>query len=402
MNNLNEKKIALIMIIIIISFISLVDATNIGVSPASLSYKKVLRGGYSEKSVVISIDSSKKIDLELIPRGDIANWINFSSFNISASRDKPVYLKLSVNPPRDIPNGNYSGFLRVISSGLGESIEGNAVGIVRSSIDLSIIVEVIDVELIDCSATNYLVNSVEEGENLIFNLKVDNNGNIRLKPKVIINVWDQDQISILKSQDYIGPEIFPTTSGNFLFRLDSKDLKIGQYWVDISVPECYSSSTLTFDVLEEGSLKADGSILGIVINKTGNAFQTIPMKVLFKNTGMKETSAQFKGKISLNDRVEQILESEKINVPVGEINEYNFYFTPEKIGKYVVSGRVYYSSKKTFEASSIIEIFGRKSNINSIIIFLIYFVLISLIIFMILKIRHEKRRYTSKIRKIWK
>ena len=37
-----------------------------------------------------------------------------------------------------------------------------------------------------------------------------------------------------------------------------------------------------------------------------------------------------------------------MNVPIGETNDFEFYFTPQEPGKYVVSGRVYYDGKKTF------------------------------------------------------
>lgn len=401
-----RKKIILIFVLVSIFIqtvcIFCVSAANIGVSPASLNFKQVLRGGYSEKSIVISTDSLKAVTVEIKPRGEITSWLNFSVMNFTVSRDKLYSLKISVTPPADMPNGNYTGFLRLMTSGFGEGIEGHAVGIVKSTLDLAINVEVTDIEIVECSASNFKVQSVEKGDDIVFNLDVFNNGNIRLKPRIKIELWDKDQISIVKSQEFLEKEILPTTQKSLTIKFKSSNLEIGQYWSDVSVIDCYALQTLTFDILEEGALKAEGVLLGIVVRGIAEVDETVPIKIRFKNTGEKGVEAYFKGKITLGEKIVQLLETEKISVPISEIQEFSLFFTPKKSGKYIISGRVFYANKKTFESSATLEAISKKLNLSSFIVPLVYIILILLIAFLFYKIRKEKKSYLSKLKKLKK
>ena len=120
----------------------------------------------------------------------------------------------------------------------------------------------------------------------------------------------------------------------------------------------------------------------------------------FKNTGEKEVDAQFKGKITRGNEIIQLLESEIEKVPRGQTNDFNFYFTPEKSGEYIISGRVYYSSKKTFESSTEINVISKEISLKSGILLLVYVLLILSIFYLIFKIRKERVRFSRRIRRI--
>src|SRR3989339_655235 len=390
-----------LLIVILFNFLfmlNFVSCANVGLSPAKMNFENVMRNGYSEKTAVISADTDYPINLELSARGEIAEWLNFTKKNITVSKDKPYYLKISVTPPSDIPNGNYSGFLRVLTSSLdGESGEG-VVGKIISSLDLAIKVQVTDIEEVSCSAKDFDILSVEEGDDIILKMNVLNSGNVRLKPTVLVEIWDQDQIEILKTEELIANEILPTLDGNIEFRLDSKGLDLGQYWSSVSVLECYSNELLTFDILKEGALTVKGELLGILTPGKMNVGDTTTIIVNFKNQGEKEVEAQFKGKISLGGRIVQILESEKLNIGINEVDKFNFYFTPQKAGQYVISGRVYYSGKKTFESSAILEAISDKNFISKLFLPFIYICFILVISILFYKIRKERKIYLNKLR----
>jgi hypothetical protein len=399
MKKTKKNIIYLILAIDIIFIISSIDSTIVGVSPPEIYFNNVLRNGYSVRTMVISIDSPEPITVEIKTRGEISDWLNFSDRIFNVSKDKPYQLRVSVTPPSDTPSGNYSGFLSIVTGGFGQGLEGQAVGIIRSAVEPFINVGVVDTEIIDCSASKFSVESVEKGDEIVFKLRVSNKGNIRMKPKINIDVWDQDQISIIKNQDFQKQEILPTVEDEFVLRMNSGDLEIGQYFVEITVPECYSSETLTFDVLEPGALKSSGILTSILVPKTVNVYETTQIIANFKNNGEKEVSSQFKGKVSREGKIIQILESEKVSVPVDSLDEFNFYFTPKETGKYVVSGRVYYSNKKTFELSSSFDVIGKK-NYFSFFIYLVYGVLIFLIVILFYKINKERRSYSSKLKNL--
>jgi hypothetical protein len=383
-------------------FLKQTSAINVGVSPATLFFEEVLRSGYSERTVVISVDSEEPVAIQLTPRGEITEWINYSANNFSVSKRNPYILTISVTPPSDAPNGNYTGFLRIMTSEFGEGVEGHAVGIVRTALDLSMIVEVTDIEVRNCRAYEFNVESVEKGDDIVFNFQVENNGNIRLEPRISIDIWDRDQTEIVKSQEFSNQEILPTTKKDFQARMDSDDLNLGQYWAEISVIDCYSKETLTFDVLEPGALKAEGVLLSILTNKTAETGETVPVDVGFKNTGEKEVEAYFKGRASLGEKIVQILETDKINVPVDSIEHFTLFFTPEEPGRYIISGRVFYSSKKTFESSTVIDVFSTGFSLNRVFVPLAYTLLIVIIGILFFKIRKERKSYSNKLRMLGK
>jgi hypothetical protein len=395
-----KEKTALILLTAIILNLSLASCANIGISPATIFFKQVLRGGYAERTVVISIDSSDLVNVSIFPRGDIVNWLNFSAYNFSVSKISPHQLKISVTPPADMPNGNYTGVLRVTTEGLGKGAEGQATGIVRASVDLAMITEVTDVESVACRASGFEVISAEKGEDIIFKMKVDNDGNIRLKPRLTIDIWDQDQISVIKKVEESGKEILPTTRGDIIIRVPTNDLEPGQYWVDVSALDCFAQQTLTFDVLEPGALKENGVLLGIIAKTWNEIGDTVPILINFKNTGEKEVSAQFRGKITSGDKIVQLLETEKLSVLPSETTNFSLYFTPNMPGKYIVSGRVFYNKKRTFESSAVMNVNPKKFGLKSALIYIVYAVLVIGAGLLVYKIRKERRVYFRKIKEL--
>jgi hypothetical protein len=395
-----SKKIVFVLAICFLFIFKAVLAVNLGISPASVDFPNVLRGGYSERWIVISADSDRPILAEVDTLGDIKEWINFSVQVFNVSKGNPYYLKVSVIPPLDTPNGNYTGFLRVKTGDMGSGVEDHFVGIVKSTLNLKISLIVTDIESLECSVSSLSVDSAEQGDDILFHADISNNGNVKLRPNVNIGLWDQEQISKVGNFEFHLDEILPTTKANFTLRVKSSGLEIGQYWAEFLSRECYFSQTLTFDILKEGALKASGILSGIATKKSAQLGETVLLLAKFKNTGEKEIDAQFKGQISKDGKIVQILDSEKVNVGILRTNDFSFYFTPGKTGKYVISGRVYYSGKKTFESSTTIDIFSKKFKFSSLILPLVYLFLALLIFYMGFKIRKERKAYSEKLRRI--
>ncbi|PIN89395.1 hypothetical protein COU57_06195 [Candidatus Pacearchaeota archaeon CG10_big_fil_rev_8_21_14_0_10_32_14] len=110
---INKKYIILIGISLSLFFINLVSSQSIiGVSPGELYYKDVLRGGYAEKSVLVIANSEEPVDIEIEGLGAMKSWFNYTK-KFTLDDGKNFQLVISVSPPPDIPNGNYTGFVRV-------------------------------------------------------------------------------------------------------------------------------------------------------------------------------------------------------------------------------------------------------------------------------------------------
>jgi len=392
-NNLSK---ILVMSILLVYTLSFVSSVNIGISPASVKFEDVVRNGYAERYIVVSADSESPVEVELTPRGEIKDWISYPEETFKVSRDKPYYVKVSITPPVDTPNGNYSGFIKFLTTSQAQNIEDHAVGKILSSLDLALSVGVTDIEVKDCSAKNIKITSVEQGDDVVLSMDVLNKGNVKLNMRALFDVWDQDQISVVKSEEFFGQSILPTVEEPVEFRFTSSDMDLGQYWGELSLVECLQESLLTFDVLEEGALKSKGILLNILSKREAKTKETVAFAANFKNTGEKEVTAEFKGKATLNGVIVQTFESEKLKVAQDMIDEFSFFFTPQKAGKYVVSGRVYYDGKKTYEVSTTLDVLSSGFSVMPVV----YGILIFVIIFFVVKIRHDKKVYREKLRRL--
>jgi hypothetical protein len=381
-----------ILVITFISIISFVSSANIGISPASTYFGGVLRGGYAEKIVTITINSDTPTRVSISPRGDVAEWLTFNAKEFEVSKNKPYYLKIILQPSVDIPNGNYSGFLRITTSGKGNAVEGQATGIVNAALDLYIGVDITDVEFSSCIASNFNVESAEKGDDILFRLNVYNGGNVRLSPTIKIDVWNQEKTEIVKQMEFTNEIIIPTTEKELIIKMSSSDLDIGQYWAEVTSVECYASETLTFDVLEEGALKAQGTLRSIISPPWIKVDDTTLIEALFENNGEKTVNARFQGEITIGGKIIQILESESTSVNIGGLETFKFYFTPKKEGRYIVNGIVLYDGKRTFEKSTVINVERKGFGFDQLKIIVIYVVLILAISFLAYKIGKEKKR----------
>ena len=401
--NLKKGWMKIMLIFIGMSLmINLISAANIGISPAKINFENVLRGGYAEKFVIIVIDSPETVKINISVRGDIAEWIFFEEKEFEIKNGEPYYLKVMVTPPEDIPNGNYSGFIRVRTYGSGNAIEGQATGIVNAALDLNVNVEVTDMEILYCQANQFSVESAEKGDPIIFSSEVSNLGNIRLKPVFRVEIWEENQIEMIKEEEFIGEEISPTTSKKIIWNMESDDLELGQYWAEVYSIDCYNSQTLTFDVLEEGALKASGILTKIIAPPWVEKDDTTAIKAYFENNGEKTVNAIFKGEITLNGKIVQILQSEPASISIGDTNEFNFYFTPGEVGKYIVTGRVFYDGKRSFEKSTIINVTDSGFKWSKLKMPAIYLVLLTAIAFLFYKIQKEREKYKKDLRRLKK
>ena len=297
----------IILIASLIFLLQIISAANVGVSPADVKFEKVLRGGYAERPITVTIDAERETEITVETYGDTASWINYSSNGLKVSKGNPLRIIASVSPPADTPNGNYSGFLRIKSTGLGSGETGHATGIVIPALDVQIITQVTDEEIVSCQASNFKISNAEEGDDVILTLDIENRGNIRINPKTVLDIWDQTSTNLVDQKEFYPDQISPTTKGEFVFKVPSKDLELGQYWVDVSVPDCFSSRTLTFDILEEGALYAAGVLERIAVGPWADIGDIVSISAIFKNTGEKALEARFVGKVTYENKIIQLI-----------------------------------------------------------------------------------------------
>jgi hypothetical protein len=385
--------LAFAWIFLVISLSGISSAQVLGVSPANIDFSKVMRGGYAERQIAITMNSETPTEVRLETRGEAGEWISFPDNLFQVSRNSPGIVVVSVEPPEDMPNGNYSAFIRVrlVPSSSG-SQEGHATITSQTVVDIAVNVEITDIEFLSCSARGFSIESVEKGDDLVLSMEFMNLGNIRMRPSVRVEIWDQEYTRAVKNLELSGESVLPTRREKATFRIPTNDMDIDQYWMNVESVECLSSDSLTFDIYEPGTLRADGMITGIFGKAWAEVGETVPILISFKNTGQKSVLAQFRGQITLNGRIVQLLESERIDVPVSEMTDFTFYFTPEKEGNYVVAGRVFYDRKRTFESSTVINAVAASKFWKHAMTYAAYAAMVSLAVFLIHKITREKKR----------
>lgn len=392
------KKLKKILIFVLISLllISFVNAVSIGISPGRLRFEEVLREGHAERTLTITTSSEQTLTGHFKVTGDIKDWLSFdpNSTSFSLSRDDPYKLKVKINPPSDVRTGNYSGHIEFITDTVG-NVPGRAGGVVKTAVIMIVNSEITGEEFVECRAGAFNIKDTEVDFPLEVSWNMINDGNVRLRPTVKVDIWDQLQENILSSKEIIGDEILPTTQQQMLRRINH-DLDVGQYWANVEVEECNAAGFLTFSIVEKGGIVDKGYIGDILHKPWAYTGETIEIIVRFVNQGERSVNSKFKGNIRLDDRIVKIIETEEVIVPSGQNGDFVVYFTPETSGRYVLTGRVVYNNKLTFEKGSVINVNDapreEKEKGFDILPLLIYVVIIITILFIIRKILKESKR----------
>ena len=383
----NTIKVAILLMMVVAAIEA--NAVSVGVTPGTLGFKNMLRNGYAEDEVTVTINTEENTTAKAVARGAIKDWVNFSADFFSVSKASPYPLKIIIMPPSDVPNGDYSGTITIETSPLGTSVaEGSAGATVKAAVNVLASINIIDVVYERCTVKGFSIMNIEKGEPLEISAVILNNGNVRINPRITVDIWDQDRANKVDMLDYNDQEILPTTTGYIKIRANNS-LGIGQYWAEIKAEECQASDVLTFDVMEPGSLSAMGLLRRIYNKPFAFIGDDVEIVATFINTGQKAVSAKFRGNIKLGSSIAKELESYPNEVPVGESTNFTMHFTPQKEGRYIISGRVIYDNKRSFEGSSVLTVTKREE--ENVWLYASYFVIALIIVFLLWKIRRTKK-----------
>ena len=396
-NKKNSWTLFIPYILAVILLSAAAGAVSIGISPGRVKFDSVLKDGYAERTVTISTGSDEDLLATIKPDPRVAEWVKFEPNETSfvVSKAKPYLLKIIVEPPEDLPTGNYSGAIEVITEGIvGPS--GRAGASIKTAVSLTLNLEVSGTQIVKCRSGGFSFNDAEVGFPFEMGATVINDGNVRLTPTIKINVWDQSQEKLIFTRDLAGDTVLPTTQRRTL-RAIANNLAEGQYWVDIKIPECDAGFFNTFSVVEKGAIVDKGELADLInLNPKSFTNDTVQVIAKFQNLGPRSVNAFFKGTIRLDDKIVRIITTDEILVPAGEFGDFDIFFTPEVAGRYVLSGRVVYNKKLTFEKGTIINVSQTEEDAikkkSGWLPLLIYIIIIVTLIFLIKKIREGKKK----------
>jgi hypothetical protein len=396
------KKINVLSIILFILIISSVSASTIGVSPSILRFDKMLKGGYAESQILVSTSFTSDIPASIEPEGDVADWISLQPENKSFffSLNKPYRFNIIIEPPVDTANGNYTGVLKITTGELGRVNRG-AGSSVLAQVSLLIYVEVIGDEIIDCRAGAISTLNAEIGDPIIIQSTVYNDGNVRLRPQVTLNVYDQYRTQLVYSESLLGSQILPTRSDIIYLEFDH-DLPTGQYFADVIANDCDVIKKTTFDIVDKGQISDAGKLITIRTSDVLVEGETMVIAPMFQNLGQRRVLARFKGEIRnlKTDKIVGVLESDELQIEPNAIQEFRMLYTPKKPGEYQISGRIVYNNKITFEdASKVILVKSNGLSLFPLVFYIIGYLIIGLVILILIgRIRKERRRRRPKFK----
>lgn len=393
-----------VYLLLILLLIPSVSAIGISLNPADISIADLRKGGYAERYYTIGTSSTENLNVSILRDNnyEITDWLTFEpnvdSFIISNS--KSMRLKMIIQPPVDIPNGNYQGIIRFkVESD--RSFGGQTGSVIEVGVGSKLSFNVSDNEILKCQVTNGRITNAEQDNPIKFSFRMTNLGNTIVRPDLYIEIWDKEQKNIVKTYSERIEEIKPTVSNDRIINMDTFDLDIGQYFANIKIDRCNYLDTKTFDILRIGELSVSGTLIQIKNKVWNNVGDNIDIFAVFENSG-EAVTALFKGAIMLDDEIIEVLESGNVEVGKGETIEIPLVFEPKKSGRYIVKGRIHYNNKQTFEKSNVINVNPKDVNYDGTTLDVlpsqtestyIYYIIIGImILIMLILIRKRNRK----------
>ena len=328
------------------------ETPSIAINPGTLREYNMSAGGYAERTVRVLTNEERAIVNIYFENEDneMNDWVRLEpdKFRFEIGKGNPRNVKVIVEPPIDTPTGNYSTSLIFMMGDTKEFTE-----ITRNFIDTAfgfrIYSNIIDGEIIACNVLSEEITSIETGDNLISKFLIQNFGNVRLNPTINIEIRDKEKSSVEKFIIFDEKTILPTISSEVNVIESSRSLIPGQYFAEISIPECRYTKNVTFDILNPGEISSDGNLIGIRAPAWNNKSDTIVINPVFENTGQRAINAYFDGVIRLDNIMKARITTPTLLVQPKERIEFEAFFSSDEPGRYEVSGRVYYENKRTFE-----------------------------------------------------
>ncbi len=337
-------------------------AISVGVSPGTITFKNLLRGGYAEQQITISSSGRQTLVGRVYAKwedGEDWDWVSFDTNTFEVEGRTLTKIRAFIRPPDDVSNGEYKGLIYVaLKPKEVYAEEGTAIGIgAAAAIKTTAIIT--DREIKRWTYQNIEVKDIEEGNPIEVKLTAINTGNVRIRPEIKVEILDQMKQKVVKSVDYSETEILPTAREEILITIPTDDLKLGQYWARITMYQDgrqIGQEIMTFDYLERGALRVKGVLNSVRSSVWTQVGDTSRIDAIFSNIGEMVTMAKAKFQILLDGALKDVVESEEMRVEVGETVNLTAFYKPQEVGKYEIIGIVYYSGKITEEKSTILNV----------------------------------------------
>jgi len=348
-----------------------VSAVSIGAGPSTIEFGQLVKGGYAEEIVTLSTSGDEDLTCSVEFTGDIKDWLSVDKgdrFNLPAN--SRLKLKAIIQPPSDAPNGKYEGAI-YIKAAPTSTVQGGAGLAVGAGVKIRVSAEITGEERMSLAVRGLKVLDTEVGYPIGFEAYVLNTGNIKVKPRFVVDFLDSAGVKVL-SGEYGETEVLPTREEKIEFTVQSTGLQTGRYTADVKVygqDKLVHTQVLVLNMLAEGSWSMDGELADILVAPdSASPGDAVKVTAVFTNTGQTKVKAKLKAEAHVDGKLKDVLdESEEMAVAPAETVSLETYYTPDKASNYMIKGYVLYNGKRTETKGALLKVSGGGINILYIV-----------------------------------
>ncbi|MDD5111360.1 MAG: hypothetical protein PHG85_02320 [Candidatus Altiarchaeota archaeon] len=400
----NNKKLILTVSMVGI-LLMLTNASAIGVSPGTIAFNNMVRGGYGEKTLGISTAGNEDLTIKLEAAGDTKDWITFDptgQITVPKKSAKLVTVKIAV--PNTARNGQYEGTIIISTLLEGADNSGQSGARFMPGIIVKVQLAVTGEQVEGYEVKSVSVKDTEQNYPVEFVVNVENTGNVITTPKLHFEILNSERKEIGKTMDYSETQIMPTTTKQFTIKMPTKGMETGAYYAKMT-SNFGDEQTLFFQILAPGTLAIRGSIAQLSLNKIWvKPQETVKIEATFTNEGeVFIDSAKIKGEAYLIDptygtkELVGTFEGDSMTVPIGQEVSLTSYFTPAKSGRYSIEGIVVYSGKRTDVKTTVLNVLEEPKSYTLYYLAIGLFVI--LVVFYLTRMTEDGR--TRRFKKMW-
>ena len=346
----NVVSLLLMLLILMSSLFSMnAVAISIGVAPSEIRIAKALKGEEYERMILVFNGEDAEAVYTFEAKGEYADWVSFPSKMLTVPGNGKVKVPIKVRIPVDAANGEYVIPIEVRSlpAKTGKAKVGASVAL---SMTVTLRVEVVGEQILSGTVEGITVSSGEvKYPPVKIAIRFRNTGNVVARPTVKVDIADKKGNPI-DSFTYSETSIKPGRRGLIQLEWDTSEVNPGDYQATITIlldGEVLAREEKAFTVFPYGTLTRKGLLTNLSYVGEPALEGTIKIMGKFKNIGLINTEAKLICEISCNGKLVDIVESEPLEVSVGEEETLVCYLKIGEPGDYTVKSYVVYDGKRT-------------------------------------------------------
>jgi len=371
------------LVLVLFSFISFVNAGSIGISPAKIEY--FFEPGL-EKEVSFKITNAESDKpLTAYVNGDLAEYVTLSETSFVGSGSFVAVVKL----PEEI---SLPGTHRILIGAIESDTSGDEVSVIGGIAAVQAVIEITVPYPGKYLEASFKIEDVNEGENIPFELELENLGTENLEVLTTLEVYEGDfngakvNVKTLNSQKI-------ESKKKIILKdfLDGADLKTGSYFVDVTLD--YGSELKLNETFRIGHFFIDILDYSYVFE----AWKINPFNIKIGNVWNSKMNDVY-SEVSITDegRVIGNFKTPSVNLEPWEETNLTGYFDALEIGpgKYTANIKVFYEQDSNFK---LVKIYVEEKGIDGIwitiiiLVFLIIILVLAIFFYLIIKIRRLKK-----------